>query len=32
MANAEGGQFVYGMTEHNHQPAGLDAGMNPKSV
>jgi hypothetical protein len=28
MANAEGGQFVYGMTEHNHQPAGLDAGMN----
>ena len=29
MANAEGGQFVYGMTEHNHQPAGLDAGINP---
>jgi hypothetical protein len=27
MANAEGGQFVYGMTEVNHLPAGLDAGI-----
>jgi len=25
----QGGQFVYGMTEHDHQPAGLDAGINP---
>jgi hypothetical protein len=30
MANAEGGQFVYGMTEANHLPAGLDTGINPK--
>jgi len=30
MANAEGGQFVYGMTEANNLPAGLDAGVNPK--
>jgi Putative DNA-binding domain len=29
MANAEGGQFVYAMTEANHLPAGLDAGINP---
>jgi hypothetical protein len=26
MANAEGGQFVYGMRESNHVPAGLDDG------
>lgn len=30
MANAEGGQIVYAMTEANHLPAGLDAGVNPK--
>lgn len=30
MANAEGGQIVYGMTEANHLPAGLDAGVSPK--
>jgi hypothetical protein len=30
MANAEGGQFVYGMTEASHLPAGLDSGINPK--
>jgi hypothetical protein len=30
MANAEGGQIVYGMTEVNHLPAGLDGGVNPK--
>src|SRR5258707_1322475 len=30
MANAEGGQIIYGMTEANHLPAGLDAGVNPK--
>lgn len=29
MANAEGGQFVYGMTEANHMPNGLDEGLNP---
>ena len=29
MANAEGGQFVYAMTEANHLPAGLDDGINP---
>jgi hypothetical protein len=29
MANAEGGQFVYGMTENNHMPAGLDGGISP---
>jgi predicted HTH transcriptional regulator len=29
MANAEGGQFVYGMAEANHQPTGLDGGINP---
>ena len=26
-ANADGGQIVYGMTENNHEPAGLDAGI-----
>jgi hypothetical protein len=26
-ANAAGGQIVYGMTEHNHVPAGLDIGI-----
>jgi predicted HTH transcriptional regulator len=30
MANAEGGQIVYGMTEANNLPAGLDAGVDPK--
>ena len=30
MANAAGGQIVYGMTETNHIPTGLDAGVNPK--
>jgi hypothetical protein len=30
MANAEGGQFVYGMTEARNLPAGLDSGINPK--
>jgi|SRR5450755_408663 hypothetical protein len=27
MANAEGGQFVYGMSEANHMPNGLDEGF-----
>jgi len=27
MANAEGGQIIYGMTEANHLPAGLDEGV-----
>lgn len=26
-ANAEGGQIVYGMTENDHEPAGLDSGI-----
>jgi len=26
-ANADGGQIVYGMIEHNHEPAGLDNGL-----
>ena len=30
-ANAEGGQIVYGMTESEHEPTGLDAGLDPKS-
>ena len=30
-ANAEGGQIVYGMTERDHEPAGLDSGIDPKS-
>lgn len=29
MANAEGGQFVYGMSEANHMPNGLDDGLSP---
>ncbi|MEW6639964.1 MAG: ATP-binding protein [Pseudomonadota bacterium] len=29
MANAEGGQIIYGMTEDNHEPAGLDDGVSP---
>jgi hypothetical protein len=29
-ANAAGGQIVYGMTEEEHLPAGLDAGLDPK--
>lgn len=27
MANASGGQIIYGMTEENHRPAGLDGGV-----
>lgn len=30
MANAGGGQIVYGMTEKDHLPAGLDEGLDPK--
>lgn len=30
MANANGGQIVYGMTERDHLPTGLDAGISPK--
>ncbi len=26
-ANAEGGQIIYGMTEKDHEPAGLDGGI-----
>ena len=26
-ANADGGQIVYGMTEKDHEPAGLDNGV-----
>jgi predicted HTH transcriptional regulator len=26
-ANADGGQIIYGMTEINHEPAGLDQGV-----
>lgn len=29
-ANADGGQLVYGMTEKDHEPAGLDQGIDPK--
>lgn len=29
-ANAAGGQIVYGMTEQNHLPAGLDNGLDPE--
>lgn len=29
-ANSDGGQIVYGMTEKDHGPAGLDAGLDPK--
>lgn len=28
-ANAAGGQILYGMTEQDHLPAGLDAGLDP---
>lgn len=30
-ANADGGQIVYGMTEVEHEPAGLDEGLDPKT-
>ena len=30
MANANGGHVVYGMTEKDHLPTGLDAGIPPK--
>jgi hypothetical protein len=29
-ANGDGGQIVYGMTEKDHEPAGLDNGVDPK--
>jgi hypothetical protein len=29
-ANADGGQIVYGMAETDHDPAGLDQGLDPK--
>jgi Schlafen, AlbA_2 len=29
-ANADGGQIIYGMTEADHDPAGLDQGIDPK--
>jgi Putative DNA-binding domain len=29
-ANADGGQLVYGMTENEHEPAGLDQGIDAK--
>lgn len=29
-ANADGGQIIYGMTEKDHEPAGLDQGIDPK--
>lgn len=28
-ANADGGQLIYGMTETDHEPSGLDAGLDP---
>jgi hypothetical protein len=28
-ANAAGGQIIYGMNEQDHQPAGLDGGLDP---
>jgi hypothetical protein len=31
MANAVGGQIVYGMTEKDHEPAGLDDGVDSKT-
>jgi hypothetical protein len=31
LANAAGGQIVYGMTEQDHAPAGLDAGLDRAS-
>ena len=30
-ANADGGQVVYGMTEKDHEPAGLDQGVDAKT-
>jgi hypothetical protein len=30
-ANADGGQIVYGMTEKDHEPAGLDEGVDGKA-
>ena len=30
-ANADGGQIVYGMTESDHEPAGLDEGADEKA-
>jgi predicted HTH transcriptional regulator len=30
-ANADGGQIIYGMTETDHDPAGLDSGLDPKT-
>jgi Putative DNA-binding domain len=30
-ANSDGGQIVYGMTEADNDPAGLDAGLDPKT-
>jgi hypothetical protein len=30
-ANADGGQIVYGMTEKDHEPAGLDQGVDAKA-
>jgi hypothetical protein len=30
-ANADGGQIVYGMTEKDHEPAGLDQGLDAKA-
>ena len=28
-ANADGGQIIYGMKEKDHEPDGLDAGLDP---
>jgi predicted HTH transcriptional regulator len=30
-ANADGGQIVYGMSERDHEPAGLDSGVDGKA-
>jgi hypothetical protein len=30
-ANSMGGQIVYAMTEHEHEPTGLDQGIDPKT-
>jgi hypothetical protein len=30
-ANADGGQIVYGMTESDHEPTGLDEGVDEKA-
>lgn len=30
-ANSAGGQIIYGMAEKNHEPSGLDVGIDPKS-